>query len=73
MKRPARSFLLVLCFASAALGQPLTREATPEPLRPWIDWTLYGHGKERCPFFQGDQEDEGDIRRECASTERRRR
>ena len=43
MKRPALSFLLVLCFASVALGQTLTRESTPEPLRPWIDWTLYGH------------------------------
>jgi len=37
MKRPALSFLLVLW---------------PEPLRPWIDWTLYGHDKERCLFFQ---------------------
>ena len=42
MKKPALSFLLILCFcfASAALGQPLTRESTPEPLRPWIDLTL---------------------------------
>ena len=61
MKRPALWFLLVLCFAPAALGQPLTRDSTPEPLRSWIDWTLYGHESERCPFLQG-QED----RRQCA-------
>src|SRR2546426_10587063 len=66
MKRPALLFLLSLCFASVALGQPLTRESTPEPLRPWIDWTLYGHEMERCPFFQGEQEEEGQVRRECA-------
>jgi len=36
MKRSALLFLLVLW---------------PEPLRPWIDWTLYGHEKERGPDF----------------------
>ena len=66
MKRPTLLFLFVLCLASAAQGQPLTREATPEPLRPWIDWTLYGHEKERCPFFQGELQDEEEVRRECA-------
>src|SRR5712692_6688320 len=66
MKRPALSFLLVLCFTSAVRSQPLTRESTPEPLRPWIDWTLYGHEKERCPFFQGQLQDEEEVRRECA-------
>src|SRR2546426_4522078 len=66
MKRPALSFLLVLCFGSGAVGQTLTRESTPEPLRPWIDWTLYGHEGERCPFFQGQQDEQGQIRRECA-------
>ena len=66
MKRPAVLLLLVLCFASVSIGRPLTRESTPDPLRPWIDWTLYGHEKERCPFFQGELQDEEKVRRECA-------
>src|SRR3989442_5499729 len=49
--------LLVTIAASSAMtvsaADPLTREKTPEPLRPWIDWALHGHEEERCPFFQG--------------------
>src|SRR2546428_12938430 len=52
--------LLVTIAASSAMtasaADPLTREQTPEPLRPWIDWVLHGHETERCPFFQGDGE-----------------
>ena len=66
MKRPTLLLLFVLCLASALHAQPMTREATPEPLRPWVDWTLYGHEKERCPFFQGELQDEEEVRRECA-------
>jgi hypothetical protein len=57
--------LLVLIAALSATAtsatEPLTREKTPEPLRPWIDWVLHGHEQERCPFFQGDAE-----RRRCS-------
>jgi thrombospondin type 3 repeat protein len=61
MRQRAWTLLFLLGFSPAALGQTLTREQTPEPLRPWIEWTLYGHETERCPFFQG----QGD-RKECA-------
>ncbi|HEV8701599.1 MAG TPA: hypothetical protein VGV60_10055 [Candidatus Polarisedimenticolia bacterium] len=53
--------LIVLLFPVTASAEPLTREKTPEPLRPWIDWVLQGHEQERCPFFQGDAET-----RQCA-------
>src|SRR2546422_1019418 len=49
--------VLIAAFSPTAVSaQPLTREQTPEPLRPWIDWVLHGHETERCPFFQGDGE-----------------
>jgi hypothetical protein len=63
-RRPALPLLVVLIalFApAAASADPITKEKTPEPLRPWIDWVLYGHEEERCPFFQGDA-----ARRQCA-------
>ena len=60
MKRLALS-LLVLLGTGSLFAQTLTRETTPEPLRPWIDWSLYGHETQRCPFFQGEKE-----RRQCA-------
>ncbi len=64
MKRLA-GLLLFGCLAPALFGAtlagPLSREKTPEPLRPWIDWVLYGHEEALCPFFQGTEE-----RRQCA-------
>ncbi len=63
MKREARLLLLLLAAlspGSGALAGPITREQTPEPLRPWIDWVLYGHEEARCPFFQGAED-----RRQC--------
>jgi len=56
MKRLALSILLVVFSCAATLGHPSPRDTTPEPLRPWIDWTLYGHEAERCPFFQGQKD-----------------
>ena len=55
MKRILRAVLVVLAATCTTTpAGPLTREKTPEALRPWIDWVLYGHEEERCPFFQGD-------------------
>ncbi|OLE66749.1 MAG: hypothetical protein AUG09_05975 [Acidobacteria bacterium 13_1_20CM_2_68_7] len=55
MKRILRAVLVVLAATCTTTpAAPLTREKTPEALRPWIDWVLYGHEEERCPFFQGD-------------------
>ena len=64
MRLPALALLIiitVLLAPVAASAGPLTREKTPEPLRPWIDWVLYGHEKERCPFLQADEDS-----RQCA-------
>ncbi|MEK7799610.1 MAG: hypothetical protein AAB297_07255, partial [Acidobacteriota bacterium] len=64
MRRPALALLIiitVLLASVAASAEPFTRERTPEPLRPWVDWVLYGHEQERCPFFQGDADS-----RQCA-------
>src|SRR3989338_1906721 len=64
MRRPALALLIIITVSLASVAAsagPLTREKAPEPLRPWIDWVLYGHEKERCPFFQGDADS-----RQCA-------
>ena len=64
MRHPALALIILitaLAVPMTASGDPLTREKTPEPLRPWIDWVLQGHEQERCPFFQGDAET-----RQCA-------
>ena len=33
---------------------PLSEESVPGPLKPWVDWALYGHDSQRCPFVHGD-------------------
>jgi hypothetical protein len=43
--------LLALAAAPALQAAPLSREAVPEPLRPWVDWVLRGHEAETCPFL----------------------
>lgn len=52
---------LVLVFAFAllagpGLAAPLSRDAVPEPLRPWVDWVLRGHEAETCPFLHAQGE-----------------
>ncbi len=47
--------LLCACLAAVAGAEPLTPERVPEPLRPWVDWVLYGNESERCPFLHGGQ------------------
>jgi len=54
-----RGLLVLLAISSPcghASGEPLERDAVPEPLAPWVDWVLRGHEAERCPFFQGGGE-----------------
>jgi hypothetical protein len=46
---------VVLC-ASPLSAAPLTRDAVPEPLRPWVDWVLRGHEGETCPFLHAQGE-----------------
>ncbi|MGE4096143.1 MAG: hypothetical protein AB7G75_35515, partial [Candidatus Binatia bacterium] len=47
--------VLVLCFffgsCVAALAEPLSQQDVPEPLRPWIKWSLHGYKEQECPFF----------------------
>src|SRR5262245_58590902 len=57
MKRIAFLVLVLVAANASTLAGPLTREKTPEALRPWIDWVLYGHEEERCPFLQGDADE----------------
>ncbi|HEU4402386.1 MAG TPA: hypothetical protein VFT43_09795 [Candidatus Polarisedimenticolia bacterium] len=57
---PALLLLVPLAGRPAAAAEPLTRDRTPEPLRPWVDWVLYDHEEARCPFFQGAAD-----RRQC--------
>jgi hypothetical protein len=52
---------LGLGLALSAGAQPLSRDAVPEPLAPWVDWVLRGAEEQQCPFAHGDPE-----RRQCA-------
>ena len=54
-----RSLALGLALAGLAgplAAAPLTRDAVPEPLRPWVDWVLRGHEAETCPFLHAQGE-----------------
>ena len=53
MSRFALFFILALQF-STALAAPLTKDKTPEPLKPWVDWVLQDEDSYRCPFFYND-------------------
>ncbi len=41
---------LVLQF-SIAFAVPLTKDTTPEPLKPWVEWVLQNDTSYQCPFF----------------------
>jgi hypothetical protein len=36
---------------TAAPAKPLTVEAVPAPLKPWVDWVSRGNEHKRCPFL----------------------
>jgi hypothetical protein len=46
-------FLLTTTLVPPA-GAVLHESEVPEPLRPWIDWVLYGHEEIACPFLFND-------------------
>jgi hypothetical protein len=54
--RGLQLLLVITSLCAPAAGEPLERDAVPEPLAPWVDWVLRGHEAERCPFFQGQAE-----------------
>ncbi|MBN2359412.1 MAG: hypothetical protein JXR83_08150 [Deltaproteobacteria bacterium] len=55
--QPRAIVVVLVCAVSAvASGQPLTRDQVPAPLKPWIDWALYGHEQARCPFLLGSSD-----------------
>ena len=47
-------FALILSIP--ALSEPLPQSQVPESLRPWINWVLWGHEKQACPFYFNNQE-----------------
>lgn len=61
MRRRAWVGAIAMLLATTAAAEPLSREAVPEPLRPWVDWVLHGHERERCVPLLGETD-----RRECA-------
>jgi hypothetical protein len=55
-RRWVRMLVLILGLVPLALSAgaaPLKPDEIPEPLRPWVDWVLWGHEQERCPFLHG--------------------
>ena len=48
---------LVVFSMTSVTAAPLSRNEVPEPLRPWIDWVLFGEKDDSCPiiFNSGDQ------------------
>jgi hypothetical protein len=52
--------ILFVLFSPVALSaQPLSPEAVPEPLEPWIDWVLHERTDFACPVRHGED------RRDC--------
>jgi hypothetical protein len=47
----ARLCFIVFLGFSSVHAAPLTPERTPEPLKPWVDWVLYGSPEHGCPFL----------------------
>ncbi len=50
----AVALLLISAGAVQPRATPLPAEAVPEPLKPWVEWALYGHESQRCPFVHGN-------------------
>ena len=48
------SLLLIFSAAAQPRAAPLSEEAVPEPLKPWVEWVLYGQESQRCPFVYRD-------------------
>ena len=56
MKRLLGLFVLFVLHLNV-VAQPLAPEEVPEPLKPWIDWVLYGEADYQCPFvYSGHRE-----------------
>jgi len=49
--------LFCLFFAASTIAKPLLPVQTPDSIKPWIDWVLYGHENQSCPQAQGNPED----------------
>jgi hypothetical protein len=48
--------LLISALAVQPGATPLTEEAVPELLRPWVGWALWGQESRRCPFVHRDHD-----------------
>ena len=53
--------LLLVVFHTSLIAEPLAPEDVPEPLKPWVDWVLYGESDYQCPFIYSSHE-----QRNCA-------
>lgn len=40
----------------SVVAAPLQPQDVPEPLRPWIKWSLYDHKEQDCPFLYNNNE-----------------
>lgn len=48
MKNLLRLLSLFVLISNFAYADKLTREQVPEPLKPWVDWVLYGQEQQQC-------------------------
>ena len=53
----APGLIAALCLAGSTAAAPLERSEVPEPLRPWIDWSLHGAETRACAL-QAEAESE---------------
>jgi hypothetical protein len=54
---PLLAALVMVLLPKIGAAAPLTPEAVPEPLRPWIGWVLHDVEQVACPYVQGSTEE----------------
>ncbi|HEC11903.1 MAG TPA: hypothetical protein ENI80_01400, partial [Acidiferrobacteraceae bacterium] len=52
---------LSLLLSANLLATPLEEDRVPEPLKPWVEWALYGEEQKTCPFIYNNEK-----QRHCA-------
>ncbi len=49
IRRWLRRMAVLMLITPALQAAPLSQDAVPEPLRPWVSWALHGESESGCP------------------------